>query len=86
MTVVTIHKAKTQLSQLLKRAEAGELIEIARRDEVVATLVPKLKPAYGKRMGRGAWKGQVSIVGDLVAPMTDEELGFWEDNPIEPPH
>lgn len=84
--MVTVHKAKTQLSQLLKRAEAGELIEIARRDEIVATLVPKPKVISKKRLGRGAWKGQVTIVGDLLAPLTNEELGFWEDNPIEPPH
>jgi antitoxin (DNA-binding transcriptional repressor) of toxin-antitoxin stability system len=40
MTIVTIHKAKTTLSQLIKRAAAGEVIEIARGDKVVAKIIP----------------------------------------------
>jgi prevent-host-death family protein len=86
MTVVTIHKAKTELSKLLKRAEAGELIEIARRDQVVATLVPKKPQTTGERPGYGAWKGQVCVIGNLIDPMTEEELGDWENERIEPPH
>jgi antitoxin (DNA-binding transcriptional repressor) of toxin-antitoxin stability system len=86
MTVVTIHKAKTELSKLLKRAEAGELIEIARRDQVVATLVPKLAKKSGQRPGYGSWKGQVTVVGDLLDPLTADEVGDWENEPIEPPH
>lgn len=86
MTAVTIHKAKTELSKLIARVEKGETIEIARRNKVVAILAPLPEaPAPKKSRGRGAWKDQVTIIGDLVEPMTDEELGFWEDNPIEPP-
>lgn len=40
MTLVTIHKAKTELSKLLARVEAGEEIVIARGDEPIAKLVP----------------------------------------------
>ena len=36
MTIVTIHKAKTELSKLLKRVEAGEEIIIARGSKEVA--------------------------------------------------
>jgi prevent-host-death family protein len=40
MEVVTIHTAKTTLSQLLLRVEAGEEIVLARGKEPIAKLVP----------------------------------------------
>ena len=43
-TVVNIHAAKTQLSQLVARAEKGERITIARAGKPVAQLVPASKP------------------------------------------
>ena len=86
MTIVSLQQAETEFAALLKRAEAGELIEIARRDKVVATLVAKPLTVNGKRRGHGAWQGQVKYEGDLAEPLTHEELGFWEDNPIEPSH
>ena len=39
-TIVNIHAAKTQLSQLVKRAERGERITIARDGKPVAQLGP----------------------------------------------
>lgn len=39
MSTVTIHKAKTELSKLIARVEAGEEITILRRDKPVARLV-----------------------------------------------
>jgi len=47
MSIVNIHKAKTHLSRLLARVEAGEEIVIARRGKPVARLV-SYKP-QGKR-------------------------------------
>jgi prevent-host-death family protein len=38
MTTVTVHEAKTKLSELLRRVEAGEEIVIARGDKPVAVL------------------------------------------------
>jgi prevent-host-death family protein len=40
MTQVGMHEAKTQLSKLVERAEAGEDIVIARNGKPVARLVP----------------------------------------------
>ncbi len=82
MTVVTIHKAKTELSKLIARVEAGEEIEIARRDKVVARLVPSAPVARKKHSGRGAWKGLMPMP-DFLAPMAEEELAERE-GPIEP--
>ena len=42
-TVVNIHAAKTQLSQLVARAEKGERITIARAGKPVAQLIPAPK-------------------------------------------
>ena len=78
MTRVTIHAAKTNLSKLLARVEAGEKILIVRGQskEPVARLVPprrkRKKPQFG-------WlKGQMEELDPNVwAPMTDEELREW---------
>ena len=46
-TVINVHAAKTQLSQLVARAERGERITIARDGKPVAQLgpAPRSKPA-----------------------------------------
>lgn len=59
-----MHEAKTKLSQLVERAEAGEDIVIARNGRPVARLVPvvgatKLAEAYG------ALRGQVQLADDF---------------------
>ena len=62
MTVVTIHKAKTELSKLLARVEAGEEIVIARGDEPIAKLVAltssekKDPPAQARSFGASTWQ------------------------------
>jgi prevent-host-death family protein len=83
MEVVTIHRAKTELSKLLKRVEAGEEIVIARGDKHVARLMPAKAPVEAKRGGRGSWKGKFSFPDSFLDPMTEEELADWE-GPIEP--
>ena len=40
MTTINMHEAKTQLSDLVTRAEAGEEIVIARRNKPAVKLVP----------------------------------------------
>ena len=59
MPTVTIHQAKTHLSKLIARAEAGEEIVIARGKEPVVRLTPVAK---GKpRPKAGIWKGKLNI-------------------------
>jgi antitoxin (DNA-binding transcriptional repressor) of toxin-antitoxin stability system len=79
MTIVTIHKAKTELSKLLKRVEAGEEITIARGDKVVARLCPPKLPV-AKSRGRGALKHLGLMIPDsaFFDPLPDEELDAWE--------
>jgi prevent-host-death family protein len=64
MTQVGMHEAKTTLSQLVERAEAGEDIVIARNGTAVARLVP-VKASGGLAAVRGAWQGRVEIADDF---------------------
>jgi prevent-host-death family protein len=71
---VSIHAAKTHLSRLIARAEAGEEIVIARGRKPVAKLVPitpKPKRVFG------SMKGQFTIGPEFFEPMSEEELELW---------
>ena len=76
MGVVTIHTAKTTLSQLLARVEAGEEIILARGKNPIAKLVP-FPPASSKRRF-GALRGQISVGPEFFEPLRDQELAAWE--------
>ena len=73
--VVNVHEAKTQLSRLLARVEAGEDIVIARRGEPVARLVAC---APRGRRQPDVLRGKISIAEDFFAPLPEEELAAWE--------
>jgi prevent-host-death family protein len=60
---VNIHQAKTHLSRLVERVEAGEEVVIARAGRPVARLVP-----YGRTTGPrplGIWRDRVAITPDF---------------------
>jgi len=76
MSMVSIHDAKTNLSKLLARVEAGEEIVIARGKTPVARLTPVRAPVATRRFG--AMKGTVSVGPDFFEPMTDADLAEWE--------
>ena len=59
-----MHEAKTKLSQLVERAEAGEDIVIARNGKPVARLVPVASAASLSSV-RGAWRDRVQIAEDF---------------------
>jgi len=59
MVQVNVLEAKTQLSALLARVEAGEEIVIARAGVPVAKLVPI--PPDRKPRVPGAWKGRYNL-------------------------
>jgi prevent-host-death family protein len=84
MATVTIHQAKTNLSKLIARAEAGEEIVIARGKEPVARLTPVVKPKV--RPPAGIWKGKFNIPDSFFFdPLPEDELKLWEgadDDPL----
>jgi prevent-host-death family protein len=66
---VNVHEAKTHLSRLIERVEAGEEIVLARSGRPVARLVPyrvRTKPREP-----GAWRGRVHIAPDFDAVNDD---------------
>jgi prevent-host-death family protein len=78
MSSVTIHKAKTDLSKLIARVEAGEEIIIMRRDKPVAKLVATEAKPKIRRVG-GSHPELAPIPDDFFfKPLDEEELRLWE--------
>lgn len=76
MPTYTVHDAKTNLSKLIERAEAGEEVIIARRDMPAVRLVPVAAKASKRRFG--AYAGQATIDESFFEPLPEEELDAWE--------
>ncbi len=74
--IVNVHAAKTNLSRLLERAEAGEEIVIARAGKPVARLVPYVVERPQRVFGR--LKGQIVVHGDFDADNEDITRDFEE--------
>ena len=68
--LVNIHEAKTHLSRLVERVEAGEEVVIARAGRPVARLVPYRIRTQPRQPG--LWRGQVQLGRDFDEP--DEAL------------
>jgi antitoxin (DNA-binding transcriptional repressor) of toxin-antitoxin stability system len=73
---VTIHVAKTTLSQLVARVEAGEEIVLARGKHPIAKIVP-YHPVGPKRQF-GALRGVVSVGSEFFEPLPADELTAWD--------
>jgi prevent-host-death family protein len=72
---VNVHEAKTHLSRLLARVEAGEEIVIAKGDRPVARLVP-----YTARSRRqfGLDRGRFIVPEDFDAPLPQDVIDAFE--------
>ena len=75
MITVNVHEAKTNLSRLLAKVEAGEDVIIARNGTPVARVVPVRRP--GKRQF-GSMKGRIRLDDGFFDPLPEEELAAWE--------
>lgn len=75
MSIVNIHQAKTQLSRLLVRIEAGEEVVIARNGKPVARLV-RFRERGKRRFG--ALRGKINIDESFFDPLPESELAAWE--------
>ncbi len=77
-TTVTVHQAKTNLSELLRRVEAGEEIIIARGDTPVAILRDFKSEDVARRRatGLGSLTGTFAVPADnaLFDPLTSAEI------------
>jgi prevent-host-death family protein len=73
MTQINLNEAKTHLSKLVERVQAGEEIIIAKSGKPVARLVP-LGPASPRRPG--LLSGRVEDA--FFEPLPEEEFDAWE--------
>jgi prevent-host-death family protein len=69
---VNIHEAKTHLSRLIERVEAGEEITLARAGRPVARIVP-FRPKREPRMP-GILKGKIWLAPDWDSPEVNAEI------------
>ncbi len=80
MPTYTVHAAKTNLSKLIERAEAGEEIVIARGKKPVVRLIPVGVPAHVlRRRAFGVLKGKLKLPDSFFfEALPEEELRLWE--------
>ncbi len=76
MIAVTMHKAKTNLSQLVADAEAGEEVIIMRDDVPAVRLVPVSQRKPVRKFG--ALAGKVIVTSEFFETLPDAELSGWE--------
>jgi prevent-host-death family protein len=73
---LNIHEAKTQLSRLIQRVEAGEEVTIARAGKPVVKLIAIGPPNGTRPMGMD--KGKIWIAEDFDAPDPELEALFYD--------
>jgi prevent-host-death family protein len=76
MPTFTVHQAKTNLSKLIEKAEAGEEVVIARGDKPAVKLVPVAEKHPNRKPG--AFKGQFTVPDSFFDDLPEEELAAWE--------
>lgn len=76
MSIVNVHEAKTHLSRLLVKVEAGEEIVIARSGKPVARLIAHPGDRPVRRFG--ALKGRLTLDDSFFDPLPESELAAWE--------
>ena len=69
---VNIHEAKTHLSRLVERVEAGEEITLARAGRPVARLVP-FQPRLEARTP-GLLRGRITLADDWDSPAVNRQV------------
>jgi len=72
----TVHAAKTHLSKLLERAEAGEDVIIARGKKPVARLTAIHSTPRARKFG--AMRGRAKVTAAFFEPLPPDELARWE--------
>ena len=77
---MNMHEAKTHLSRLVERVEAGEEIVISRAGKPVARVVP-IRPT-GPGREPGSLRGRIHLAGDFDDPLpTDIAAAFGGERP-----
>jgi prevent-host-death family protein len=80
--VVNTHEAKSRLSELIREAQEGVEVIVARNGHPVARIVP-WESSQPSRVP-GAWAGRVAYEGDIVGPDDDIAALFEESAQADP--
>jgi prevent-host-death family protein len=75
MKIINITELKNHINSYLSLVEAGEEIEVRKRNIPIAKVIPIAKKRKNKTM-LGCSKGSVIVSGDLTEPMIHEN--DWE--------
>ncbi|MCD6027098.1 MAG: prevent-host-death family protein [Solimicrobium sp.] len=78
MEVVSMHQAKSHLSQLVKRAAAGEPVYIGAYGHVEAVLVSPSVLIRKPHKQIGLLAGKLTVPDDFDASLPDEVLASFE--------
>lgn len=85
MISATIFEAKTNLSELVKKARAGETVIITSgRSRTPVARLEAVQPAARRRLGALRTPG-FRLTKAFFEPLPEEELRLWEGEPDEPP-
>lgn len=76
--VVNTHEAKSRLSELIREAEDGAEVIVARNGRPVARIVAWTPPTSARQPG--AWAGRVEFGEDIVGPDADVAALFDESS------
>lgn len=76
MATYRMHFAKTHLSELVARAEAGEEAILARGSKPAVRLVALAADRPQRQPGR--LKGRLAVGPEFFEPLPEEELAVWE--------
>ncbi|BAU32598.1 prevent-host-death family protein [Microcella alkaliphila] len=71
---MNVHEAKTRMSELLARVEAGDEVIIARAGHPVATLVAIAEPT-ARELG---FVEGFTLPDSFFEPLPDDEVSVWE--------
>ena len=75
MPIINMHAAKTQLSDLVKRAQAGEEVVIARDGQPAVKLVPLDTNTPAPTFG--ALAGRIRVPASFFDALPDDEPSGW---------
>ena len=76
MQIANIHQAKANLSELIRRAIAGEEVFIARANEPLVRLEPVSRDTRPRTGGQ--WRGKLWVAPDFDAPDPKLEALFYD--------
>ena len=76
-TTATMFEAKSNLSELVKKAQKGDVVIITSgREKVPVARIEAIQPVAKRRLGVRATRG-FRLTDAFFEPLSDEELKFW---------